>query len=206
LQGCSSYSNNTPGAWVGPSHEAAQYGVIPSNTDLNTQSSRTPPPLNVTNITVAMPTPSDPATPGLDFKTWGFSRPQPITPSSRPEANHPKQSSSRPEHAAYTRHPDRSNGRPHRPLRSGGTPAFRFCLFLPLPVLAVVCSCRCLFLPLSVLAVVCSCRCLFLPLSVLAVVCSCGCLFLPGALGASHLGTWESTDLGSPVLLFLDIC
>jgi hypothetical protein len=130
LQGCSSYSNNTPGAWVGPSHEAAQYGVIPSNTDLNTQSSRTPPPLNVTNITVAMPTPSDPATPGLDFKTWGFSRPQPITPSSRPEANHPKQSSSRPEHAAYTRHPDRSNGRPHRPLRSGGTPAFLRCLFL----------------------------------------------------------------------------
>ena len=26
-----------------------------------------------------------------------------------------------------------------------------------------------------------------------------------GAPGASHLGTWESTDLGSPVLLFLDI-
>jgi hypothetical protein len=188
LQGCSSYSNNTPGAWVGPSHEAAQYGVIPSNTDLNTQSSRTPPPLNVTNITVAMPTPSDPATPGLDFKTWGFSRPQPITPSSRPEANHPKQSSSRPEHAAYTRHPDRST-QPILVIPTGATdglivrcavegpPHFAFvcscrCLFLPLFVLAVACSCRCLFLPLSVLAVVCSCRCLFLRLSVLAVVCS----------------------------------
>jgi hypothetical protein len=27
-----------------------------------------------------------------------------------------------------------------------------------------------------------------------------------GGPGASHLGTWDSTDLGSPVLLLLDIC
>jgi hypothetical protein len=27
-----------------------------------------------------------------------------------------------------------------------------------------------------------------------------------GAPGASPLGTWESTDLGRPVLLLLDIC
>jgi len=27
-----------------------------------------------------------------------------------------------------------------------------------------------------------------------------------GGPGASHLGTWESTDLDRPVLFFLDIC
>jgi hypothetical protein len=56
-----------------------------------------------------------------------------------------------------SRHLDRSSGRPHRPLRSGEIPVFAFASLVVIPEGDLL-----LFLPLSVLAVVCSCRCLFL--------------------------------------------
>ena len=123
MQDCSSYSNNTPGAWVGPSLEAAQNGVVPNAI-----------PVLLPSLAALLPAECD-----------KYHRCHTTNPTLRhPGRRRCTTTVVIPTGAKYEAviptggdvlQPPSS--RPERVARSGGTPAFCCCLFL---FFAVVCS------------------------------------------------------------------